>query len=69
MSNTFMVKPVSISHNGMAWHLFSVEFDTADGTFSTEIYALSAEHAAALILELRETARLGHQIVGIVRNE
>lgn len=48
---------------GRQWQLFSVDFTTADGEFSTYIHAISAEHAAAIVEELKQTARIGGQIV------
>jgi hypothetical protein len=45
----------------------SVEFGTVDGHFSTYIYALSDEHAAAIVAELRQTERCGGAVVGWVK--
>lgn len=59
--------PLSVAVDGRTWRLFSVEFDTADGKFSTYIYALSDEHAAAMVAELRQTARCGGAVVGWVQ--
>ena len=59
--------PLSVTVDGRTWRLFSVEFDTADGKFSTYIYALSDEHAAAMVAELRQTARCGGAVVGWVQ--
>ena len=59
--------PLSAPVDGRTWRLFSVEFDTADGKFSTYIYALSDEHAAAMVAELRQTARCGGAVVGWVQ--
>lgn len=59
--------PLSVPVDGRTWRLFSVEFDTADGKFSTYIYALSDEHAAAMVVELRQTARCGGAVVGWVK--
>jgi membrane protein YdbS with pleckstrin-like domain len=58
--------PLSCVVGGRTWLLFSVEFTTADGEFSTYIYALSAEHAAAIVDELKQTARLGGQIEEVI---
>lgn len=49
--------------NGRKWSLFSVDFDTSDGLFSTYIYALSMEHAVAICSELRDTARISGQVI------
>lgn len=52
--------------DGRTWRLFGLEYSTADGDFSTFIYALSAEHAAAIVEEMRQTARLGGEVQGWV---
>ncbi len=59
--------PITTVVDGRTWRLFDVLYSTADGEFSTYIYALSFEHAELLIEELRQTARLGGQIQGWVK--
>lgn len=59
--------PLTTVVGGRTWRLFDVLYTTADGEFSTYIYALSFEHAALLVEELRQTARLGGQIEGWVK--
>lgn len=59
--------PLTTVVDGRTWRLFDVLYTTADGEFSTYIYALSFEHAALLVEELRQTARLGGQIEGWVK--
>lgn len=51
--------------NGRTWQLHQVEFETADGLFSTYVYALSDEHAVAIIEELKETARWGGRLIHV----
>ena len=56
--------------NGMQWRLYPVDFKTAEGTFSVYLYALNREHAAAILLELKETAVLRDgELAGITRND
>lgn len=55
--------PFNVVCNGVTWSLYSIDFDTADGKFSTYIYALSMEHAVAICAELRESARVSGQVV------
>jgi len=50
--------------DGRNWHLFDVHYETADGKFSFYIYAISFEHAAAIVEEIKATAKLGGQIDG-----
>lgn len=55
--------PLTTVVDGRTWQLHQVLFDTADGTFSTYIYALNDEHAVAIIEELKGSAQWGGQIV------
>lgn len=52
----------SVVVNGVTWNLFSVDFDTADGVFSTYIYAIDHGHAALRLEEMKESARIAGQI-------
>lgn len=56
--------PMTTVVNGRTWRLFGLDYSTADGEFGTYIYALSFEHAAAIVEELKQTARLGGQLEG-----
>lgn len=58
-------QPASVCVDGRVWCLFSVDYDTADGTFSTYIYAINSEHAGHIVSELRETARLSGQVLAV----
>ncbi|NNG62459.1 hypothetical protein HKD51_12890 [Pseudomonas fragi] len=56
--------------NGLQWQLYPVDFKTEEGTFSVYLYAISREHAAAILQELKETAVLREgDLVGIARND
>ena len=56
--------------NGLQWQLFPVDFKTEEGTFSVYLYAINREHAAAILLELKETAVLRDgDLAGIARND
>lgn len=56
--------------NGLQWQLYPVDFKTEEGTFSVYLYAINREHAAAILLELKETAVLRDgELVGIARND
>ncbi|MFJ4139952.1 hypothetical protein [Pseudomonas fragi] len=53
----------------MKWQLYPVDFKTVEGTLSVYLYALNREHAAAILLELKETAVLRNgDLAGITRN-
>ena len=56
--------------NGLQWRLYPVDFKTEEGTFSVYLYAINREHAAAILLELKETAVLRDgDLAGITRND
>jgi len=61
-----IVQLLTVPVDGRTWNLYAVDYDTADGQFSVYIHAISFEHAAAMVAELRETARLSGQVEGIV---
>jgi hypothetical protein len=63
----FIEQKFTVHVDGRRWQLFDIEFDTADGKFSTYIYALSHEHAEMILTELKASARIGGQIVGAER--
>ncbi|UVE47576.1 hypothetical protein KS461_09905 [Pseudomonas chlororaphis] len=66
MSENAIVLDLAVAVNGIAWRLFPVDFTTVEGTFSVYLYALNREHAAAILLELKETAVLRDgDLVGI----
>lgn len=63
MTNTIELK-TSCTVGGRTWKLFDVKFNTADGEFSTYIYALSFEHAEHICEELRNTAKVTGMVCG-----
>ena len=67
-------QPISLARvamvNGLQWQLYPVDFKTEEGTFSVYLYAINREHAAAILLELKETAVLRDgDLAGIARND
>ena len=60
----------SVVVSGVKWQLYPADFKTAEGTFSVYLYALNREHAAAILLELKETAVLRDgDLMSITRND
>ncbi|MQU27334.1 hypothetical protein GHO29_12640 [Pseudomonas helleri] len=56
--------------NGLQWQLYPVDFKTEEGTLSVYLYAINREHAATILLELKETAVLRDgDLDGITRND
>lgn len=54
-----------VNVNGREWALYGVEYKTADGTFITYVYAISDEHAAMVVEELRESATVMGRSEGV----
>lgn len=57
--------PLTSTVNGITWSLFAIDFDTPDGTFSAHIYAISFEHANAMLFDLRANGRVERKLIGI----
>ena len=55
--------PISCVVAGQRWHLFLFEYKTPDGIFSGYLHAISAEHAAAMLADLKENAELKGQMI------
>ena len=50
--------PMRTVVGGKTWHLYTYEFQSPDGVFRGFLHALSMEHAAALIYDMRISAEL-----------
>lgn len=57
--------PMSCVVDGRTWLLYTFDFNTPDGTFSSYFYAISYEHAAAILVDMKETAELKGQMIGV----
>ena len=55
--------PLSCEVKGRQWRLYTFDFTTPDGIFSSYFYAISDEHAAALLLDMKQTAELKGQMI------
>lgn len=61
-----MKEPERVFIDGIEWKLYEVfHLDDEGRKFSFHIRAISFEHAACIVDDIRETAWLGGQIVGI----
>ncbi len=58
--------PLAVIVNGVEWRPFSVEFDTDEGTFTVELFAVDWAHAQMRLDDLKATARLVGEIHGKV---
>ena len=59
--------PISCVVSGRTWKLFTFDYSTPDGTFSGYLHAISAEHAAEMLIDMKATAVLKGEMVGVVR--
>lgn len=57
--------PLTVNCEGREWSLYTFDFDTPDGVFSSYLYAISFEHAAALLADLKETAVLKGRMISV----
>lgn len=56
--------PMSTIVDGRTWLLCSYKHSYSDGKFCGHLYAVSMEHAATFIRDMKETVRLTEQVVG-----
>lgn len=52
--------------NGVKWRLYPIEFTTVDGKFSAYFYAVTDEHAQAMLDDLKDTAIVGNPVLGVI---
>lgn len=62
-----MTDPLQVVVDGRTWRTYTCSYDTADGKFCFSIMALSMEHAAAMLEELKATARLDGELREVIR--
>ena len=55
--------PLRTVVDGRTWHLYSYEYQSPDGVFVGYLHALSMEHAAALLCDMKDSAELAGEIV------
>lgn len=53
-----------IDEKNYRWYPYSIEFESPEGRFTFEIYAVSKEHAELQLQAIRETAKVISRIVG-----
>ena len=50
--------PMRTVVGGKTWHLYTYEYQSPDGVFRGFLHALSMEHAAALMCDMKDSAVL-----------
>jgi len=58
--------PVSVEEDGKTWNLYGFKWQTPDGEFGSYLHALSHDHAAMMLAEMRETAVMDGQIMEVL---
>ncbi len=61
-----MNNPMAVIVNGVEWRPFSVEFQTDEGTFGFQLFAVDFAHAEMRRDDLKATAKIVGEIVGKV---
>lgn len=57
---------LSVWVDGRNWLLYTFEYATPDGKFTGYLYAISNEHAAEMLMDLKEHATLNGQMIGVI---
>lgn len=57
--------PLRTVVDGRIWNLYTYEYRTPDGVFVGYLHALSMEHAAALLCDMKDGAELAGKIVSV----
>lgn len=55
--------PLRTVVGGKTWHLYTYEYSSPDGVFRGFLHALSMEHAAALLGDMKDSAELVGQMI------
>lgn len=61
-----MSQPLQVVVDGRTWKMYACSYDTADGKFAFAIMAISMEHAAAMLEELKATAKLDGELDSVI---
>ena len=61
----YITLPLRTVVDGRKWHLYSYEYQSPDGVFVGYLHALSMEHAAALLCDMKDSAKLAGKIVSV----
>lgn len=64
MNEKTITKPLRTTVNGRVWRMFTADYKADQGTYSLEFYAISMEHAASIVGDIRETLELRGELIG-----
>lgn len=65
--NDFITMPKTVDVKGQPWSLYMAEFTGAEGTFEIHFYAVSMEHAAIVVEDIKGSLKLVGRFVGSVK--
>lgn len=57
---------ISVWVDGRQWHLFTFDYQTPDGIFSGYLHAISPEHAAEMLMDMKANATLSGQMIEVL---
>ena len=57
--------PLRTVVDGRIWHLYTYEYQTSGGVFVGYLHALSMEHAAALLCDMKDGAELTGKMISV----
>ncbi|HAO33188.1 MAG TPA: hypothetical protein PLP22_02000 [Candidatus Competibacter sp.] len=61
-----LVLPLQVEVDGLIWKLFGVDFKTDGKSYGTYLYALDAGHATMIVEDLKATAAMSGELLGVV---
>jgi hypothetical protein len=67
MNDKVITTPIHCTVNGRQWHLFSAEYKADQGTYTLHFHAISMEHAAAVVEDIKATLTLRGELIGEVK--
>jgi hypothetical protein len=64
--NKSITMKTSVVVDGRRWYMFDIKFKTPDGIFGFHIYALSHDHAADMLIDIKKSATVDGQVLGFM---
>ena len=61
----YITLPLRTVVDDRTWHLYTYEYQSPDGVFVGYLHALSMEHAAALLCDMKDGAELTGKMISV----
>lgn len=58
VNRTTVVLPIRTVDEGRVWKLYMADYETPEGKFSLHFHAISMDHAAALVQDIKDSLTL-----------